>query len=758
MREEQVQGQITAAVNMPPEPIGEQPLRRSTRASSTRAQTTIHALFSIPEESASVLPPVAPAPQQLPKQEQEQTIPPKQARRVHFAATPMPKSKPRAKPVKRSPSPVQVPGHSYTSTGRHHIKCKQCSVVRNLEDIARMRAELAAKYPKTYHTRTPYPDDEDWQKASMAHRSLETRNPFLGSTSASLTSEMAGHMASTGMGVRSRTEGGVWDIAPIYTGTPSVVNGAGAASRVQKGNGPPYLQKLEMEHPNIPKARQEELNWLVRTNQISGLDLLAEVALADWGPGPLTGRPVFPESNVRGAGAGPELRQGFSTGQDRAIAAKGDTIYNCEDARGRRRPNWRDAVPTGSEHVWNENRAIRYALEDIRYAYRHGDAQRGQRHAPYTTRERIPYGQGHIRYAQRNNSLEAPEVPSIQAPVTPVMGRHIFKVNQGESARWYSLEYSPTTDQMRGDYGITMPIFELNGQGLAIRQPAMEKERLAALGGKGIEQAHLVVGAVAPNTEGKAVKGVGKNPEKGVEAAPKQNLATGVVPNTAGKEGSRGSYKGNVVEKQGPNIKGKEKKANPDNVETDSDLGCGHSQPPRPVTEKSDIVKATMNVKAVTQVGGTNGIGGANGTAKRKRSATEAAFGTGEIQKKKAKMGGGNVMIQHFPGGEKGGSGGRDKLAKPVMGLFTDEMIQMVLSKNVDSEYEKAELDGGGRQEGRVIKEAKVEQPCDGEKHGGDKIRVGKSAMGRLTDLFKKFLQTEMGKELEGGGIHPGEH
>ena len=66
-----------------------------------------------------------------------------------------------------------------------------------------------------YH-QFPYPDDVDWESESMAFRCLQTSNPLLGSSSAYLTREMAGHMKSCGTGIRSRSDGGAWEVNSMY--------------------------------------------------------------------------------------------------------------------------------------------------------------------------------------------------------------------------------------------------------------------------------------------------------------------------------------------------------------------------------------------------------------------------------------------------------------------------------------------------------------------------------------------------------------
>jgi len=777
---------------MPPEPAGDRVLRRSARPSSAKAQATIHALYEssaadtplspgppVPETAPlppvtlitlvtpasqelpkASLAPVTTVSQELPKQDEGPSIPPKQARHAQFITpTPTPKQK-KAKGQKRAPSPVQIPGHSYTSTGRHHGKCKQCKVMRGLEEAARTKADWDTKHPD-HIVRQPtpfgaYPDDKDWQKTSIAHKSLETRNPFLGSTSASLTTEVAGHMPSTGMGVRSRTEGGAWDMGPMYmyAGTLGGVDGGELANQdVNRVYVPDNLQGVEREHPNIPRARQEELNWLVRTNQITCLDLLAEVTLADWKPdppGPWTGRPAFPESHMRGVREDPKLDYKSFTEEDRAMAAN-DTHYEGEARR--QKSNGSDAFSLRSGHAWNENRAIRYAQEDIRYAYCHD-----QKHTLY--------GQGIIRSAPRDISGC---VPAVHAPVTPIMERHIFKVNQDGSGRWYSLVYSPTMNAMRGDYGTTVPVLNLN-QWQVVEQHIIEGGGLDALEDTEVEEAfkqHLAgVKAATLNKKGMAVKGgrkASKNEEKGVEAAPQQDLAAErAVPKTTGKRSLRGDHK-KKVEAQGLSKKDREEEVDPDKTDTDSELEYRRNQSWRPATKKGAIVENTTSRKAMAHVESVDGICediGRNGRARGKRSATDAEIDGCKIEEKRAKADGDKAIIQNFSEGEKEGSSGNEVMpAKPVMGLFTDELIQLILPKNFAVEAEKAELDGGEKKENQVIKEAskaKVQQSSDGEKQGGNGVGAGKSAMGWLVEKFKKILPKEV-EELEEGEIYEGE-
>ncbi|KAF8434475.1 hypothetical protein BGX38DRAFT_1219582 [Terfezia claveryi] len=718
------QAQTTTAVNMSPEPAGV--LRRSAGALAPAP--------SVPEPAS--LSPITPVSQELPKQDERKSIPAKQA--PHVQST---KPKPKPRREKRLPSPVRVPGHSYTSTGRHHTKCKQCNVVRDLE-VARMRAELPAKCPDPILRKTApfghYPDDEDWQKTSMARRNLETRNPFLGSTSSSLTSEMAGHMPSTGMGIRSRTEGGAWDMPPVsmYTGTPSGVDSARQEDQDAQGAyGPDSLQSGERD-PNISRARQEDLNFLVRTNQITALDLLAEVALADWRPEPprpWTGRPTFPESNMRGVREDPKLNYGRRecfTEEDRAMttramATRDDTIYEGEICN--QKSNGRDTFPTGTPgQGWNENRAIRDAQEDIYYAYLHD-----KKHTLDMAREPILYGQGTNQYAPRDFGGTDLGTPAFHAPVTPIMERHIFKVNQGESKHWYSLMYSPITNAMQGDYETTIPMLDLNHQRQVFGQYTMEREGPAALEENEAEEAFILhLAAEAPNVDRnvRAVKGVwkaAKNEEKGSRVVPKIGL---------------GNSKRKVEEQR----LGRKEEVDPDKTDTDSELEISRSQSWKPSTEKGAIAEYTMGMKAATQVES----GG-------KRSATDAELEKDKIQWKRAKMDGDKAtMLQHFSEGEKESSSGNGvKPAKPVIGFFTEELIQMILPKNVPFESEKAELDGGEK-ENQVIKEGnkvKVRPSPDGGKQGGNGVGAEKSAIG----LFNQILPKDV-EELEEGEIYEG--
>ncbi|KAF8429801.1 hypothetical protein EV426DRAFT_703588 [Tirmania nivea] len=835
-RPAQAQKQTTAAANMSPEAARVRVLRSCAKASSAKTQTAIHASLDVsaaetppaPGSSApkpAPLPPVTPISQELPKQSEVQptphkTIQKKKDRHAQFT-TPTPKQKKKKRREQRSPPPVRIPGHSYTSTGRHHTKCKQCTAIRNLEEINRIRTELAAKCPKPIVRQpTPfghYPDNEDWQKTSMAHRSLETRNPFLGSTSASLTSEMAGHMPSTGMGVRSRTEGGAWDMPPMYTCAPGKVDGP-ANQDAQSVYGPDYLQGLEREHPNIPKARQEELNWLVRTNQITGLDLLAEVALADWTsnpPRPWAGRPVFPESNARALREGLALdykRREFFTEEDRAMATKDDTIYEGE-IQGQR-SNRTNEFSSGPGNVWNENRTIQYE----KYAHRHDEKD-----TSYRTREPIPYSQGD----SRDIGQTATRVPTIKAPVTPIKDRHIFKVNQDGSGRWYSLVYSPSTDSMLGYYGTTTHMLKTYHQG----QPVMEEEELTALDETEVEETIMEEGeltaldetdveetimeeeelaaldetdveetimeeeelttleeteveepvmeeeeleeteveeelkqhlAAVPKTKAKTVKRMrkaSKSEEKGVEAAPKQDLAAErVFPKATGKKDLRGGYK-NKRKIEGQDInKGKEK-ADREKIETDSEPEYRRSQSTWLAAKKGGIVKDTMNMKKTTQVESSGWVGEYNYRAGGKRSATDAELDGSEIHNR-AKMDGVKTTVQHYSEGEKEGSTGKGvKKAQPAKGLFSDELIRMILPKNTVIEFEKAELDGGEKKENQAIKEGskvKAHQSSDGEKQGGNRVGAWKFAMDRLTNLCEEILPKEMEEELEEGEIYEG--
>lgn len=788
----------TLAVSSPPEPAGDRALRRSTRASSIQAQAKIHASYEVPTEDTPLalglsvpeplspithvwqelpkhqeqttaavnmssepagvlrrsaralapgpqvpepasLPPITPVSQELPKQDEGKSIPTKQASHVQFTT---PKPKPRRE--KRLPSPVRVPGHSYTSTGRHHTKCKQCNVVRDLE-VARMRAGLAAKCPDPI-VRKPapfgnYPDDEDWQKTSMASRNLETRNPFLGSTSSSLTTEMAGHMPSTGMGIRSRTEGGVWVMPPVsmYTGTPGGVDSARQETQDAQGAyGRDSLQSVERD-PIISRARQEQLNFLVSTKQITALDLLAEVALAYWRPNPprsSTGGPTFPESNMRWVREDLKLSYGRRecfTEEDRAMATRDDTIYEGEIWS--QRSNGRDTFPSMTPgQGWNENRAIRNAQEDIYYAYLHD-----KKHTLYRAREPNLYDQGTSQYAPRDIGGTALGAPANPGPVTPIKERHC-KGNQDGSS---SLMYSPITNAMRGDYGTTIPMSDLNQQRQMFGQYIMGNEALADEA-KEAFILHLAAEASVFSRNGMAVTGVwkaAKNEEKGIEVAPEQTLAAErVVSKTMGKVGL-----GNSKRKVEVGRKEKEEEVDPDKTDTDSEVEDSRSHSWKSATEKGTISEYAMCTKAATQV-----------ESEGKRSATNAELESDKIQGKRAKMDGNKAtMLQHFSEGEKVSSSGNGvKPAKPAMGYFTDELIQMILPKNIPFDFDKAKLDGGEK-ENQVIEEgskAKVHQSPDGGKQGGKGVEAEKLAMG----LFNQILPKDV-EELEEGEIYEGE-
>lgn len=115
----------------------------------------------------------------------------------------------------------------------------------------------------------------------MAHRSIKTNNPFLGSPSACLTSEMAGNMSSCGMGVRSRTDGGEFEIRGIYT---TSTGGLSHTPRVNKrfhtetDYSPSGLMLEFLHSPASSRGSNSHATMAPELSATSGLDFLSSIA------------------------------------------------------------------------------------------------------------------------------------------------------------------------------------------------------------------------------------------------------------------------------------------------------------------------------------------------------------------------------------------------------------------------------------------------------------------------------------------------
>ena len=207
---------VDLPLKMTPQPQQNRPLRRSTRS-----QTKIMASMDIVTPAAS------------PTSVRTQPIS-RQTRQVQFTAAPADASAtPASKKTAATPTKAQgephLPGHSYTIQGRHHAYCRACAAQRKsvIQTSGQSKKRTApARQPCSSTTgafitnslfhQFPYPDDVDWQSESMAFRCLQTRNPLLGTSSANLTRQMAGHMKSCGTGIRSRSDGGAWGVSSMH--------------------------------------------------------------------------------------------------------------------------------------------------------------------------------------------------------------------------------------------------------------------------------------------------------------------------------------------------------------------------------------------------------------------------------------------------------------------------------------------------------------------------------------------------------------
>ena len=152
-----------------------------------------------------------------------------------------------------------------TKNGHHHPQCKACNGKRN----------ATQEPPQTEAPRGllqfPYPDNAEWQSESMAYRSIQTRNPFLGSPFASLTQEMTSHMKHSGYGLRSRTHGGAWGI----TCTTGGGSGGYTPERYRSGSARIGDRKSLV----FVQLRDETCLPVSKTDAISPPETLAEVAL-----------------------------------------------------------------------------------------------------------------------------------------------------------------------------------------------------------------------------------------------------------------------------------------------------------------------------------------------------------------------------------------------------------------------------------------------------------------------------------------------
>ena len=251
---------------------------------STRSQTKIMALKNVVTPAAS------------PALTRTQLIP-RQARQVQFAtpvrgASATSANRKTAETLKKTQTEPHLPGHSYTIQGRHHAYCKACAAERKSapqtsEQSKRRAAPVRRRGSAVtgvsianpgYH-QFPYIDDVDWQSESMAFRCLQTRNPLLGSSSANMTREMAGHMKSCGNGIRSRSDGGAWEVTSMY-----VANiGELAPAELVRGRRGQVVSAYFEDWQSHQDERIGSVLGMEKSWMMNSLDVLADAAVREGG-------------------------------------------------------------------------------------------------------------------------------------------------------------------------------------------------------------------------------------------------------------------------------------------------------------------------------------------------------------------------------------------------------------------------------------------------------------------------------------------
>lgn len=312
--------------------MARQPEQNRALRRSTRSQTKIIASMDV-EASAA---PSAPAALPTCARAQSTSRP---TRQVQFA-TPVRDASATSASRKTAATPTEsetqgeslLPGHSYTILGRHHAYCKACTAQRKSvtqtggqskksSALARRSrgAPTGGSMMNTGYHQFPYPDDVDWESESMAFRCLQTGNPLLGSSSANLTREMAGHMKSCGTGIRSRSDGGAWEVNSMYVAnTGGLVPSAPIRGRgrqvvsayvedwkyYREGEGSGVILGMEESWPNSLEALADaavnerggargERTSMLRRNP--GIIQGQFCQIRSW-----NGRVDFPESAIRG--------------------------------------------------------------------------------------------------------------------------------------------------------------------------------------------------------------------------------------------------------------------------------------------------------------------------------------------------------------------------------------------------------------------------------------------------------------------------